>query len=220
LGEALIFGSAVHSVLEQRIRDKSRDMAELWPIAWKEAEKNSAWKQTIWEETPEVCFETGVRIFETDLQSTVDQITPAVINDSPAIEYKFEWKLDGVPGVIGFIDCLADDGIPWDFKTAGKMWYADKASKELQPLVYLSALNQLGMTNHNMTFRHLVITKTKNPQFEIFETKRDPAELEFMEEIVRGVWQDIAEARFRANPLSMYCNAECPIYSECAGKRR
>jgi len=220
-GEALIFGSTVHAVIEQRIRDKSRDMLDLWPIAWANALKSPEAAKTIWKETPEVCAETGARIFGTyEVQETIDQIKPMVIDNKLAIEYKFEWKLgDGVPDVIGFIDCLGDDVIPWDFKTASQMWPQDKAAKEIQPLIYLAALNQLGMTQHNLVFRHLVITKAKNPRIEIFETQRDPAELLFVEDVVRGVWQDIAEARFKPNPLAMYCNAECPVYTECAGKR-
>jgi hypothetical protein len=219
LGEPLIFGTTVHHVIERFVVNKEQDPIKLWETAWSEAEKSPEYKVTVWDETPEEAKATGYRIFgSSDVIDTLMTVTPKVVLDVPAIERFVEWKLDDMPGVIGYIDCICDDGVPMDFKTAGKMWADGKAAKELQPLVYLAALNQLGETDHEYKFRHLVVTKAKNPRITIFESQRSQKEIDFAERVVRGVWQGIAEARFQPNPMSWRCNEECPIYLECAGE--
>jgi hypothetical protein len=222
VGEALLFGSTAHTVIEQRVRSKERDMLSMWETAWAEAMKTDTAKITIWKETPEMAFATGVRMFSSnEVIDIIDGVEPMLDeNGGVVLERKIEYNIgDGVPVVEGYIDCMGSDGVPWDFKTASAMWPDSKPAKEIQPLIYLAALNQLGETNHNMLFRHLVITKAQTPRVKIFETQRSLAEIEFLNKMITSVWRGIAEAHFIPNPMAMYCNEECPIWLECAGKK-
>ena len=231
LGEALIFGSTVHLVFENYLKDKKHDLLGMWNIAWPIAVASEQGKKTAWEETSDTCLETGRRLFTTpEVKDVLDQITPkrmlipdkkdpATLIDLPMIEREIHLNYTDMPDIVGYIDCVQDDGVPLDFKTAGKMWTSDQAESEMQPLFYLAALEQLGEHDHNFLFRHVVVTKTKNPRIEVFETKRTPSELEFLETVARGVWRGIAGAHFIPNPAYMYCSAKyCGYWDQCAGE--
>jgi hypothetical protein len=231
MGEALIFGSAVHLVIENFLRDKTRSMSDMWETAWPAAVADPKNKSTIWDETPEVCAATGRRIFgmtETfDLLSTIEpkmmQVPKEKGSDElismPMIEREIHASYADVPDVVGYIDCIASDGVPIDLKTAGRMWSDDKPAKELQPLFYLAALEQLGEHDHQFKFRHVVITKTQNPRIVMFETQRMPGEMQYIEEVIRGVWRGIGDALFIPNPMSMWCDPKyCGLWDQCAGK--
>ena len=71
--------------------------------------------------------------------------------------------------MVGYIDVITADGIPGDFKTSARTWTVDKALNETQPLFYLAALNQIGVREVNLRFRHYVFVKTKTPQFQVIE---------------------------------------------------
>lgn len=222
--DSLVFGTTAHLVIEQIVAGKVQldpaAMAEAWCEAWsrKMAEPESA--RIDWgDSSPSDCEATGIRVFSSDeTVGVLAGVKPRIAQDgTPMIERKVEWKLDGLPPIVGYIDCLAEDGVPVDFKTAGKMWADSKALKEIQPLFYLSALEQAGEHDHLLRFRHIVLTKAKNPRAVLFETQRRPEELAFMERVVRGVWSGISSGHFVPNPTSMWCSISCAVYTSCAG---
>jgi hypothetical protein len=237
-GEALIFGSTVHAVFENFIRDKSRNMLEMWESAWPAAVADEKNKNIIWEDTPDTCAATGRRIF--NMSETFDilsSIEPKmytvekkkVENDittiehvlAPMIEREIHLVYEDMPDVVGYIDCVASDGVPIDFKTAGRMWSEDKPAKEIQPLFYLAALEQLGEHDHTFRFRHLVVTKAQNPRIVMFETQRSAGEMPFIESVMKGVWRGISDGLFIPNPMSMWCDLKyCGLWEQCAGKGR
>jgi hypothetical protein len=230
MGESLIFGTVVHTVVENFLRDKKRNLLEMWETAWAASLLTDIGKATVWDESPEVCAETGRRVFGTtevfDLLSTIEpkmvhkDMNPLTqTSDFPTIECEVHLRYDGVPDIVGYIDIIASDGVPIDIKTAGRMWAADKAGNELQPLFYLAALEQMGEHGHQFKFRHIVITKTQNPRIELFESQRTAGEMNYIEEVIRGVWRGISNGLFIPNPMSIWCAPQyCGLWSECAGK--
>jgi hypothetical protein len=233
LGEALIFGSVVHSVIEKFIVDKKINMQEQFHNDWNTAVALPANKSIVWEETPDTAKAAGDRIFSSqevfDVLSAIvpgkysreSKEQPGQFETVDAVEREIFWHLKDVPDIVGYIDCIADDGVPIDFKTAGRMWSADKARKEMQPLFYLAALEELGEHSHGFKFRHIVITKSATPRIEIFEEQRSPVEIETMEMIVRAAWSGISSGLFIPNPTSMLCDPRfCGAYFDCVGKNR
>lgn len=220
LGEALVFGTVAHNVMEQFVQDKSLDMQELWDMAWEVEREKTAFKGIVWEETPDATYSTGMKLFSnSEVVDVLSTIEPKKVNDEFQIERFVEWKLENIPTIIGYIDCMCSDGVPLDFKTASRMWPSDKAGKELQPLFYLAALDQLNETDHEYRFRHVVVTKTKNPKISIFENQRSKQEIEFMELIIKRVWSGIASGVFIPNPTSFMCSPKyCGTWMECVGK--
>lgn len=220
LGEALVFGTVAHNTMEQFVQDKKANLVELWDTAWEAERDKTAFKGIVWEETPDTVYNIGINLFSSnEVYDVLSGIEPMIIENEPAIERFIEWTLEGMPPIIGYIDCMSNDGVPIDFKTAGRMWPADKAGKELQPLFYLAALDQLGEHSHGYKFRHVVVTKTKNPRIEIFENQRSKEEIEFLEMIVRRVWSGISAGVFIPNPTSFMCSPKyCGTWFECVGK--
>lgn len=216
----LVLGSAIHKAVELRIAGKAPDLLKLWKTLWWEDFANKPGK-VVWHMTKEECYETGVRIFSSkQVLALLDQIE--VKKDPwgrPMIERKIEWQIDGLPPVIGFIDAIAADGVPIDFKTASRMWSPSQALREIQPLFYIAALNELGETDHNYRFRHFVITKGLFPVARVFESQRTPEQVEEMRQTVIAVWRKIEEGVFEANPQSWLCSPACPVIASCQAGR-
>ena len=127
----------------------------------------------------------------------LDGIDPQVVDGRPTIEKRITLQVPGVEvPIIGYIDLITEDGVPCDIKTASRAWYAKKAHDEMQPDFYLAALTQIGETPPDFRFRYYVFTKTKKPKVQILETKRTPAQLFWMLDMVREVWTGIQAGVF------------------------
>lgn len=208
---ALVFGSAIHGTIEEYISAGGK-LPELWSKHW----NNAIEGQTIaWDgDTPETHYNEGVRILGNE------QVIYGINTLKPrSIEQKVELNVSGVPvPIIGYIDVITEDGTPGDIKTSSKSWNSERAAGEMQPLFYLAALNQAG-EKIDWRFRHFVITKTKAPKFETFETKHNPSEVLFLFNLIRGVWRGIEREVFPVNPTSWKCTPRyCDFWAECRGK--
>ena len=228
----LVFGIVFHSVIEQYIlqREAKRttfDVLAHWSQTYKDSLTNFG---TIMfdSSSPEEDEETGLRMFSCpDLYQMLDDYKPGRMTwtdeegeqEGPAIEMKLEFTVPGVEvPFIGYIDMLCDDGIPLDFKTAGKKWSIDKAQKELQPAYYIPGLAQMGRPVPGNTFRHLVITKGKSPSVTMWETQRSQQEIDWALKLAAIAYQGIEKSVFVPNPLSWSCSPSyCEFYTTCMG---
>jgi hypothetical protein len=141
-------------------------------------------------------------------------------NRELSIERRIELRVPGVPiPIIGYVDIISADGVPGDFKTAARMWPENKAAQELQPLVYLAALNQAGINDHNWRFRHYVITKSAKPSANVFECQRSAVEvLTGLFPTIQQTWIDIQAERFPKNTTTWKCSPRyCGYYADCQG---
>lgn len=223
---SLVLGKAFHDAVESQLvliqgGEKHDHLTWIWRTAWLRAMEQGA---TDWQdETPEAVYNDGLRLYTAPAsQELIRLLRPQVLPDGGlAIEQRIELRVPGVPiPVIGFIDLITDDGIPGDFKTASRAWTYDQAEKELQPLVYLAALNQAGRIVPELRFRHYVFVKTKEPRVQVIETVHRPAELFFLMETIRDVWRGIEGAYFPLNPTSWRCNSRsCAYWADCRGRR-
>jgi hypothetical protein len=226
----LLFGSAFHATVEQFISSKTAPankqftLTECWQDNWNKQiilddkpREDINWK----DETPESLCNLGIRMFESPaIQDGIRSITPAFNADgNAAIETKVELHVPGVPvPIIGYIDIMTPAG-PADFKTSGKSWSTDKAENEMQPLFYLAALNQLGMTVPNWEFTHFVFVKTKTPQFQKITHRHNPSRCIWLFGMIRKVYLAIQSGAFNENPSSWLCSEMwCDYYSNCRGK--
>lgn len=215
----LAFGSAIHGAIERHVGEGAQLLA-VWNEEWRKATEG---KEIMWgADTPEQHYNEGVRILGNEqvayslacLKPLRDQVGQA------AIERKIELKVPGVPvPVIGYIDLIAEDGVPGDFKTSSKSWSQERAQNELQSLFYLAALNQSGQSTSGWKFRHYTIVKTKQPKFEMFEHLHSPGELMFLFDLIQRVWRSIEQGIFMLNPSGWKCSPNfCDFYSKCRGK--
>jgi hypothetical protein len=221
---ALAFGSAWHTLTEEYLKT-GRPLGELWPEAWNsqlEREPNVDWSQ----DSPDSMRATGMQMINS--QAVRDLLSNVRENFDPEtcrVERRVELRVPGVPiPIIGYIDVITKDGIPGDFKTAARMWSDDKATAEMQPLVYLAALNQAGEHSHGWRFNHFVVTKASKPTARVFATQRTPDEvLNSLFPTICAVWKAIGNQVFTPNTTTWkhspkYCEywAACPHGGKCS----
>ena len=210
---ALVFGSAIHATVEHYIQ-AGGDLLSIWGEKWAgqvEKETNVLWGM----ESSEQYFNDGIRILSApEIVAGISAIKPR------EIERKVELRVPGVrPVIVGYIDVIEADGVPGDFKTSAKSWGSGRAADELQPLFYLAALNQAGMTIKGGLFRHYVFVKTKTPKFERYENAHNMKEIFFLFDLIRRVWEAIEKESFPLNPTGWKCSpAYCDFWAQCRGK--
>jgi hypothetical protein len=229
---SLIFGIAFHQTLEQYVLQHAEnnlnfDIFDYWMAAY-EQESRMHGIVLYDENSPEEDIDTGIRMLGADeLKDMLDALTPAMIpivdeegeRMAPAVEMKLEFAIPHVdPPFVGYVDLLTDDGIPMDFKTAARKWSPEKAQAELQPAFYIYGLGQMGRPVPNNTFKHLVITKGKNPTVTIFETQRSEQEIAWALRLAALAYKGIEKGVFVPNPLSWVCSPKyCEFYASCMG---
>lgn len=232
----LPFGSAVHETVQTYVAaralhpDQVRPLAEIWHPTWRDV-LNEQKREIRWEKPLDYYTQLGERMLSTpEIVQAVDAIQPMIVVDTIAtkpeesviMERRVTLKVPGVPiPVIGYIDMLASDGVPIDFKTAGRAWSRGKEDTEVQPDFYLAALNQEGYDlNPGLAFRYMIFTKTKNPKVQILETHRDFGQLFWMTQVVGEVWRAIEAGIFPPAPTSWKCSPKyCSFWDLCRGKK-
>jgi len=231
---ALAFGGAFHNTIEAYIESKvlgrDADLTALWASKWAEKLERES-NIDFGDEKPGDLVELGTRMLgkldvsggganrtETAAQF-LSKITPLMDNGKPVIERKVSLSVPGVPiPVIGYIDIITVDGVPCDFKTASRAWYASKADEELQPTFYLAALAQMGEPVPDGKFRYYIFTKAKSPKAQILETKRSAGQMLWLFELIRQTWQAIEAGVFPSNPCTWKCNPKyCDYWNMCRG---
>jgi CRISPR/Cas system-associated exonuclease Cas4 (RecB family) len=232
----LPFGSAMHSAIEDYVRaytNSTNPVSEIFHDAWHSQlaeEKEIAWKKG---ESAESLAELGQRMTANEIEVTgggpsrkvrnlsvfLNDLVPAMDGDEPIIEKKVNLNVPGVEvPIIGYIDMIASDGVPVDFKTASRKWYAKKAHAELQPAFYLSSLIQLGTPSPDQRFRYIIITKTKNPVVQVIETKRTIGELFWTLDLIRETWESIKLGAFNPNSTGWIHSPDyCEFWDICHG---
>lgn len=218
---ALLLGSATHGAIESYlINGKTGDLVTEFRSAWGvQMERN---QQVAWGmDSPEEVANDGIRILShPDVVAGINAIISGVDDVGIKIERKIELRVPGVPmPLVGYIDIITNDSVPGDFKTSGTKWTPDKAVNEIQPLVYLAALNQLDPKSTQWSFRHYVFVKTKTPQFQMIEHTHNPAQLMWLFKMIKHAWDAIDAGAFVENPGSWKCSSVyCEYWNQCRGK--
>ena len=233
---ALVMGSAFHSAVEGYIAAKANGenpaaLVTFWPGAWaKQLEAPCNADIDYGDETPESLDATGKRMLKNkDVVAVIDSITPMTgrpfmawkgESTGPMIERKVTLSVPGVPvPVIGYIDIVADDGVPIDLKTAGRMWPKEKEHGELQVDFYLAALNQMGWAlNPQRKFRYVIVTKGKQPRVAVRETTRTMGELLWLFTLIKDTWEAIEAGAFPPRTDGWKCDPRyCGFWPVCRG---
>lgn len=222
----LVFGSALHNTIEGYIANRHGDveidtsLVDMWNGNWNaavEREPNCEWGA----DTPEQHFNEGIRLLSNpELVHMVNRLTPLRDDSGLFMEREVFLRVPGVPVPIkGYIDIVTNDGVPGDFKTSAQQWSVDKARAELQPLVYLAALNQMGRNVPGLRFRHFVMTKTKQPKVQVLETQHTYDSIFWLYGLIQQVWRAIESESFVVNPHAWLCGPKwCSAWSKCRGK--
>jgi len=130
------------------------------------------------------------------------------------IEREFEFRVPEVrPPVMGFIDIVDNDGIPYDIKTSKWQWTEEKAMKEMQPDFYLTALEAAGTPSPDAKFTYIIIMKTEEPFAYLIETTR-PNYKERTHEMVQKMWEGVKAKEWENECIRPACKS-CGLIKEC-----
>lgn len=215
---ALVFGSAMHAVIEGQIGGSELDPVADWQRTWAAKVEGITFDT----DASESLCNDGIRMLTAP--AVLDGIRAVrVMHDQagdPMIEKMVQLQVPGVPvPVIGYIDLITEDGVPGDIKTSAKSWSQDQAQNEMQPLFYLAALNQAGTPVPDNRFRHYVLVKTKTPQWQVWETRHANAEMFWLFRMIADVWTGIERGVFVPNPGSWKCSPQyCDFWEQCRGR--
>jgi len=228
---ALPFGSAIHEAIQTYVAAKAeghevKPLIDLWPDCWQGAVNERRNKDNIkWDRPFSYYTDLGDKMLSApNVVAAVEAIEPMVVlapAETAVIERKVEFRVPGVPiPVIGYIDMIAADGVPVDFKTASRKWSTGKEHGEIQPDFYLLGLNQENYDlNPGHKFRYYIFTKTKNPICQVLETSRYWGDLFFTMKLIKETWEAIQAGVFPPNPTGWKCSKKyCEYWELCRGK--
>lgn len=236
----LPFGSAFHNAIEEYLKVHALDPKNQTPAidffntSWTaqlEREQQIDWG----DETAESLAAMGESMLGAEVDVTgggpnrkarnasvfLNDIVPMMDGGAPVIEKRVTLQVPGVDvPIIGYIDLITQDGVPCDFKTSARAWYAAKAADELQVDFYLAAMLQDGSAPPGLNFRYYIFTKTKKPKIQIIETSRTVGQLFWMLDMVAEVWRGIQAGVFPpTGPGSWKCTEKyCDAWHLCRGK--
>jgi hypothetical protein len=213
----LFFGSAIHSVIEDKICGSDKSLPELWDINWQiQLQKNPSKN---WLDKEPSYYETlGKYMMQSEtVTDVVNGFSPMIDADGHAVEKKIELLVDDVSvPIIGYVDIIHENGIPGDFKTAAKAWPANRGITETQPLIYLAALKQMGFECPGNRFYHHIFVKTRTSQAQLIETVYPNQLIEWGLEQVRQVWYGIRSSAFPACAGGWWCSSKwCEYHDIC-----
>lgn len=209
----LLFGSAVHEVLEklvqehvdgERVGPLSKTRAEeLWQLVWKETEMS------------------GVEVYQEGLDiltQFVRQHTHLDHLDILAVEQPFSFTLPGDLQVIGYIDRIDridDETIEViDYKTSRQLYMSYEVDKSLQLSLYQIAAQQLWPWAKKVRLSYWMLRHDLRQS-----TERRPNELEGVKKYVATLGEQIRDAQEFTPKLNTYCGScdyrkKCPKYQE------
>ena len=220
VSSALIFGSGIHTAVEQVYQaqlsgDPKPDLDALL-FAYR-----SAWLP----HDPD-----AIQFGSTDTRASLDALAARMLTaflNSPAanvqgrvlgVEEEIRGMLvEGVPDLYGRVDLLTEDSgslVITDIKTSRGKWSAEQVEDSGEQLLLYSHLASEIAPGKKIATRFLVLTKTKEPVIEEHVREVEPAAVKRTLAGVERVWRAIESGVFYPAPSTMNC-ASCGYRAAC-----
>lgn len=209
---AQIFGTAMHKTIQSSLLEN------------KELNLFSNYFQNIFYKT---MFERPTRARVVDATEAIvlgqqiidDPMTNGIfqtikVKAESQIEHEFKFRVPKVrPPVIGFIDIIDNEGIPYDIKTSAWDWTYERAMDEIQPDFYLTALEDEGIPSPNNKFTYIIVKKHNSPTTYLIETER-PHHRERSYDIISDMWNGVKSKLWESDCTREACK-RCEFKNEC-----
>ncbi|ACL03046.1 conserved hypothetical protein [Desulfatibacillum aliphaticivorans] len=222
VSDALVFGSAIHAVLERFYNSLMIGevipvdaLVDLWELTWKEhAEGRDIidWKRG---NDFDKGLETGAGLLRAFSQK-FEVVDTAII----CVEEAFSLTIDGLDiPVIGVFDLVLQDlasGLVTivDHKTRAKAMPERDANESLQASIYALAAKTNGFRFDDLLLRFDCLIKTKEPKFEQVYTTRSELEIFQVARLIKQVWAGIQAEVWLPNLGSWKCSG-CGYKQAC-----
>ena len=217
---ALIFGTGIHSAVEQHFQailsgEEQPDVERLM-FAYR-----SAWLP----HDPDA-IQFGSTETRTSLDALASKMLTAFLNSPAAsvqgrvlgVEEEIRGMLvEGVPDLYGRVDLLTEDSdslVITDIKTSRGKWSQEQVEDSGEQLLLYSHLASEISPGKKIATRFLVLTKTKEPQIESHTCEVNPAAVKRTLAGVERVWKAIEGGQFYPAPSTMNC-AGCGYRAAC-----
>ena len=220
VSSALVFGTGIHSAVEQHYQallsgDSKPDLDALM-FAYR-----SAWLP----HDPD-----AIQFGSTETRASLDALAGkmlAAFLASPAasvqgrvlgVEEEIRGMLvEGVPDLYGRVDLLTEDAdslVITDIKTSRGKWSAEQVEDSGEQLLLYSHLASEISPGKKIATRFLVLTKTREPQIEEHVREVDPTAVKRTLAGVERVWRAIESGVFYPAPSTMNCSG-CGYRAAC-----
>ena len=217
---ALIFGTGIHSAIEQHFQailsgEEQPDVERLM-FAYR-----SAWLP---HEPDAISF--GSTETRASLDALASKMLTAFLNSPAAsvqgrvlgVEEEIRGMLvDGVPDLYGRIDLLTEDSdslVVTDIKTSRGKWSQEQVEDSGEQLLLYSHLASEISPGKKVATRFLVLTKTKEPVIEEHVCEVEPVNVKRTLAGVERVWRAISAGNFYPAPSIVGC-AGCGYRAAC-----
>ena len=220
VSSALVFGTGIHSAVEQHFQavlsgDPKPDLDALL-FAYR-----SAWLP----HEPDV-ISFGSTETRASLDALASKMLTAFLNSPAAsvrgrvlgVEEEIRGMLvEGVPDLFGRVDLLTEDSdslVITDIKTSRGKWSQEQVEDSSEQLLLYSHLASEISPGQKITTRFLVLTKTKEPVIEEHVREVEPGNVKRTLAGVEKVWRAIESGVFYPAPSTVGC-AGCGYRAAC-----
>ncbi|MFC1553154.1 RecB family exonuclease [candidate division KSB1 bacterium] len=219
--DAMLFGTAIHSVLESFYSSLEAGMT----MTLKELQVlfEEIW-QSITEIRDDIQYSKGkdynILLLEgKELLSVYCNNLPEYDYTILGIEKSFIFQIEGVPiNIIGVMDLVIEDDEKVitiiDHKTSSRAFSIEEVNKNFQMSLYNLAAQQTEYTGSEILLRFDTLIKTRKPKFESYYTSRSEEDDRRTIKQVQAVWEGISKEVFIPNPNSWKCNY-CQFANAC-----
>jgi len=220
VSSALVFGTGIHSAVEQHYQahlagDPKPDLDALlfaYRSAWLPHEPDAISFGT--KETRESLDDLAARMLTAFLSSPAASVQGRVLGVEEEIRGTL---IDGVPDLYGRVDLLTEDSdtlVVTDIKTSRGKWSSEQVEDSGEQLLLYSHLASEISPGKKIATRFLVLTKTKEPVIEEHVREVEPGNVKRTLAGVERVWRAIESGVFYPAPSTMSC-ATCGYRAAC-----
>ena len=220
VSSALVFGTGIHSAVEQHFQaalfgDPKPDLEALlfaYRSAWLPHDPDAISFGA--KETRETLDDLAARMLTAFLNSPTASVQGRVLG----VEEEIRGMLvEGVPDLYGRVDLLTEDTdtlVVTDIKTSRGRWSQEQVEDSGEQLLLYSHLASEISPGKKIVTRFLVLTKTKEPVIEEHTREVPPAAVKRALAGVERVWRAIESGVFYPAPSTVAC-AGCGYRSAC-----
>ena len=220
VSSALVFGTGIHSAVEQHYQsilsgDPKPDLDALlfaYRSAWLPHDPDAI--QFGSSETRASLDALATRMLTAFLASPAASVQGRVLG----VEEEIRGMLvEGVPDLYGRVDLLTEESdslVVTDIKTSRGRWSQEQVEDSGEQLLLYSHLASEISPGKTLKTRFLVLTKTKEPVVEAHVREVEPAAVKRTLAGVERVWRAISAGNFYPTPSTMSC-ASCGYRAAC-----
>jgi len=203
---ALAFGTAIHKALAAHYEALNDGKEELSHEALSTVFRDS-WAFQLDGEVPVLLSDkesvdgltdTGIKMLEVFLDKAPRYAGVAEVEMPWSIELVDEQTGEALPRLVGVFDAVVRNGdggyLVLEHKTGARRFSEDRVAYDTQVTVYGLAAKLMGLGEAPVAIQ--LLTKTKNPAFELYETRRTAADRKDFIEMAVGVTRAIKAGAF------------------------